>query len=32
MGKAAVKMPCHEEPFPVGMLVQESPVRVGHTE
>jgi hypothetical protein len=32
MGNAAVKMPGHEEPFPLRVLVRESPVRVAHTE
>src|SRR5258708_12735099 len=30
MGKAAVKMPRHEEPFSLRALMRESPVRVAH--
>jgi hypothetical protein len=31
MGKAAVKVPRHEEPFPARVLVRETPVKVSHT-
>ena len=31
MGKAAVKMPRHEEPFPIRVLVRETPLKVSHT-
>jgi hypothetical protein len=31
MGKATVKMPRHEQPFSLWVLVRETPVKVGHT-
>ena len=30
MGKAAVKMPRQEEPFPLRVLVRETPAKVAH--